>query len=241
MSAVKEIIKSILKGLRLPVTKNMRYDLDTERIIERLAGEGKIKKCVDVGVLDGEILELFIKYVPGGKHYGVEPLPHKYRKLVEKFGDNVHVFNYALGNEDGTAVFNYVVSNPSYSGLRQRKYPGQESIQQIEVEVRKLDHLLLSEQVDLIKIDVEGAEFEVLKGARQILLQHHPFLIFEFGLGAADYYQVDADHMFSYLDECGYDIFTLRDWLKKKRPLGKDLFKELFHTNKEYYYIAEHR
>lgn len=52
----------------------------------------------------------------------------------------------------------------------------------IEIEVDTLDNILKNlkiKRVDLIKIDVEGAEADVLKGAEKTLKKHHPKIIFE--------------------------------------------------------------
>ncbi len=61
--------------------ENLAIDIQTEKIVKQLAGSGRIKNCVDVGVLDGEILELFLKYIPDGTHSGVEPIPEKFELL----------------------------------------------------------------------------------------------------------------------------------------------------------------
>jgi hypothetical protein len=47
------------------------------------------------------------------------------------------------------------------------------------IELASIDQILLGRKVDVIKIDVEGHELEVLRGARQSLEAHHPALIIE--------------------------------------------------------------
>lgn len=240
MKQVKKWIKRILILFNLHLTQNMKYDRDTEQIIAKLAKEGKIKNGVDVGVLDGEILELFLEYLPKGRHFGIEPLPHKFETLKQRFGSEVQLLNYALGKEDTTTSFNFVKTNPSYSGLKERKYPKQEQIEKIEVAVRRLDGLLPDEKIDLIKIDVEGAELDVLKGAETILKKEKPYLIFECGLGAAEYYGTTPEEVFDFLGKLGYQIFLMADWLKEKESVDRATFIEIFKQNKEYYFLAEY-
>ena len=55
--------------------------------------------------------------------------------------------------------------------------------------------------IDFIKIDVEGAEFLVLSGAKNILLKSKPVVVFEYGLGASDFYGTDPEMMFGYFNE----------------------------------------
>jgi hypothetical protein len=134
-----------------------------------------------------------------------------------------------------------VVSNPSYSGLKKRDYPKSEEIKEIKVQVRKLDDILSrAKKIDLIKIDVEGAEYDVLQGATNILKEDKPVLIFEFGLGASNHYGVDAKKMYELLAiQHQYNIFTLKGWLRKESPLSQETLEDYYKTNKHYYFIAE--
>ena len=62
--------------------------------------------------------------------------------LIRKYAANRNclVHSYALSNTKGTTTFNYVISNPSYSGLIKRKYdkPNEQDTT-IEVETELLD------------------------------------------------------------------------------------------------------
>ena len=58
-----------------------------------------------------------------------------------------------------------------------------ENIHKIKIKTTTLDEELINEKrVDLIKIDVEGGEFAVLKGSEKIINKFHPVIIFEHGL-----------------------------------------------------------
>ena len=94
-------------------------------------------------------------------------------------------------------------------------------------------------KVDFIKIDVEGAELGVLKGSKHLLKKHKPIVIFEFGLGASDYYGTKHVDMFNFLtEEIGLHISSLKSFLNNDKPLISKEFEHLFNTNKEYYFIA---
>ncbi len=199
--------------------------------------------CVDVGVLDGEILDQFLKMAPKGQHFGFEPLPNKYALLKEKYASrkNLKIFHTALGNSKGTTSFNYVTSNPGYSGIRKRKYdrPGEKDTQ-IRVNITPLDDLIHElPPIRMIKIDVEGAEHLVIKGAQKLLKRDHPILIFEHGKGGADIYDVTPQEMYDLLDNNGYKIFLLKDYLNNKTPLSRQELARQFHQQINYYFLAE--
>lgn len=239
---IRNILKKVLKTLQIPLTENLAIDINTEKIVKRLAQEGRISNCVDIGVLDGEILELFLKYIPKGEHSGVEPIPEKIELLKAKFKSfgNIHLYNFAAGSKNEESTFNLVVSNPSYSGLRKRDYPREEEVKEIKVAVKRLDDILPADRkIDLIKIDVEGAEYDVLLGAESVLSRYKPILIFEFGLGASNHYGVDAKMLYEVLAKHQYKIYTLGDWLKGNQYLTPEAFDENYRTNKHYYFIAE--
>ena len=64
--------------------------------------------------------------------------------------------------------------------------------------------------VDIIKIDVEGAEVLVLQGAVKTIRRHAPLLIFESGEGARNHYGFTARDVYALVcDDLGYRIFDL--------------------------------
>jgi FkbM family methyltransferase len=237
---LKQFIKRILIALRIDLTKNIHYDRLTLRILDKVLEEDS--NCIDIGCHKGEILDEILKRSPKGFHYGFEPIPVLFNNLKVKFNlPNVRLLDIALSDTQGETTFNYVVNAPAYSGLRKREYAVKEpAIEEIEVRLDMLDAVLPADyKVDLIKLDVEGAEFNVLKGARQTLMTKKPAVIFEFGLGASDHYGISPEVFFQYLsDECGYGIFLLDDFLKKKNPLKKAAFVDTYNKNTEYYFIA---
>ena len=113
-------------------------------------------------------------------------------------------------------------------------------IEEINVKLELLDHIIPVEQsIQFIKIDVEGAELGVLNGAKKLLSKQKPFVVFEFGLGASDFYFTTPEMMFELLvDECGLHISNLSDWLKNKPPLTLMEFKASYENATDYYFLA---
>jgi FkbM family methyltransferase len=239
---VKKVAKVILTKLHLDLTNNIKYDRLTEMIMKIIIQ--KDSNCIDIGCHTGEILDNILKLAPEGQHFAFEPIPNLFASLQKKYAGKAAVFPFALANENGHTTFNFVRNAPAYSGIRQRKYAiGNPDIEVIQVEKKKLDAVVSPEvQIDFIKIDVEGAEFEVLKGAQRILKDSKPTILFECGLGGSDFYGVKPQILYDFMvKEKQYNIYTLNDWLKKKAPLSLALFKENYDLNKEYYFIAQHK
>jgi FkbM family methyltransferase len=186
-----------------------------------------------------------LQLAPEGTHFAFEPLPQMFEELKETFSEipNVILYDYALSNTSGSTHFQYVESNPSFSGFRQRKYQNpNERIQQITVKTDLLDNLIPKHTpIHFIKVDVEGAELQVFKGAIETIKNNRPVLIFEHGLGAADCYGTSPENLFDLLSgQCGLRIFLMEKWLgtSSGNSLSRVDFSEQFSSGSNYYFMA---
>lgn len=234
---MKDSVKSIVKKV-FPITINQRYDKQTKRIMKIVLEENST--FIDVGSHKGEIISQAIKISPKGKHFAFEPIPIYYENLRNKIGDICEVRNVGLSDENMLSEFQYVISNPAYSGIKRRTYPNDEEIVTIEVQLDTLDNQIGDhDRVDLIKIDVEGAEFGVLKGAVHVIDKFHPVIVFEHGIGASDHYDTSPDDVYSFFESINYQIFTLKDFIDNIGPLDLAEFVDCYKTNREYYFLAK--
>lgn len=237
---MKKTIKKLVKKIPIAFTKNQQYDRQTNRIIKQVCNPGT--NCVDIGAHKGEVLDIMLKYATSGIHYAFEPIPVLYTALQEKYKDNrnCNVSDIALSDKKGSSTFNFVISNPSYSGLVKRKYDREnEEDTVIEVKTDLLDNILpVNHRVDLMKIDVEGGEYLVMKGALNTIKKYKPVIIFEHGLGASDYYGSTPAQVYELLSDCELNVSTLKGWLNNNRGLSLKEFEDLYQSNKEYYFIA---
>jgi len=240
--ALKQMIlgtafEPVVRRLQLKLTndKNARYDRQTIDILTRVLRENS--NCVDVGCHKGSVLKEMVRLSPRGHHFAFEPIPDLYAELVKSFSSVVCI-NSALSDVTGTASFNYVSSNPGFSGLRRRVYPKKELIREIEVRVERLDDVVPDDiTIHFMKVDVEGAELNVFRGAKRILSQK-PIVIFEHGLGAADCYGHRPEAVFDVLGDCGLRISLLQAWLSGTRPLAREEFVQQFETGSNFYFVA---
>jgi FkbM family methyltransferase len=233
-------LKKLVKKLPVTFTKNQEYDRITRQIIRNHCSGSR--SCVDAGAHEGEIFDQFVKYAPGGIHYAFEPIPFLYKRLLNKYAscNSCHIFPIALSNHKSVVPFNYVVSNPAYSGIFKRKYDRRnEEDMSIQVQTDTLDNIIPHHvPVQFIKIDVEGGEMHVLEGAERILSEHHPLVVFEFGLGGSDIYGTTPEKMFSFFTNHQYHLSLLHDFVAGGNVLSLEEFIEQFQQRKNYYFIA---
>lgn len=232
--------KSFLKKFPVPLSRNHRYDLLTKKIIRQCCHQNS--NCIDVGAHRGEMLDWFLKFAPGGIHYAFEPIPFLSELLKKKYQskNNCRIYPVALSDKKGNSLFNYVISNPAYSGLKKRSYDRKkEKDATIEVATDFLDNIIPADlKTDFIKLDVEGAELDILKGAQRILKQNHPIIVFEFGLGGSDVYEATPEKLFSFFEQFSYQTFLLESFLRKMAPLTLEDLKNQFYNRKNYYFVA---
>lgn len=124
----------------------------------------------------------------GGRVLAAEANPSVRARLVENLDLNrfrqVEVVPYALGDTEGTVEFHTPEADDPGAGDG-HVVPATETgeRQGIRVEMRTLDAIWVAmrlERLDLIKIDVEGFEWPVLKGAEQVIERFRPHIVFEY-------------------------------------------------------------
>lgn len=212
-------------------------EVETERLIDRLT-ENAV--CVDVGCHKGKVLDLMRRAAPAGRFFAFEPVPYLSSLLKRKYRSDgrVQVFSIAVASETGERAFFVNESHPGLSGLSERCGWMNDKLQKLTVPVDTLDRIIGQHHVDFIKIDVEGADYEVLKGAQRMLSRCRPVVLFEFGIGGANYFGVYPDIMYNFLIEIGYAVYTVGDYLSGQRPLDLAKFKQHFDLCSQYNFVA---
>lgn len=238
LSHLKKIAKKIHSTSPISFSRNETYDRLTKKIIQRIATNNGV--CIDIGAHEGKILQWMVSYLPNATHYAFEPIPVLYDRLNIKFADKAIISATAIGNENSTSNFNLVLTNMAYSGLNKRAYDKTETDTTIQVQTAKLDSIIpISEKISLIKIDVEGAELLVLKGAKNIINKCKPLILFECGKAGGDAYHFSANEVYDLLsNDYEYTIYTLNNWLQNKESTNKNQFNNYFDTGKEFFFLA---
>jgi len=128
----------------------------------------------DVGASTGTYARAMAKMASVEHVYAFEPILGVFETLQERSSDlgNITCINLALGNENGTAIFNLNDASASSSMLPSlpdlsRRFPRTASVREIPVAVRRLDDLRKELRLPLpflVKMDVQGFEDRVIEG-----------------------------------------------------------------------------
>jgi FkbM family methyltransferase len=192
-------------------------------ILKRLLGP--TSNCVDVGCHIGSFLNQIIKLAPEGKHTAIEAVPFKAKLLKKKFR-TTRIFAVAIGAQNGTCTFVEDTNKSGFSHVKDDR-PGKSNVRSYQVEMMKLDELI-SERVDLIKLDIEGAEIDALKGATNTIASWRPSIVFECG-ATVDMAEAGRDRMEVYkflTGQLDYDVHFFGDFLFGKGPMTEEEFRK---------------
>jgi len=220
-------------------SKDGMYNYETSLIIKRVLRNDS--NAIDIGSHKGRFLNEFFEYAPDGNHFAFEPLPYLFETLVKKFPGNCKLYKLALSNKKGSVIFNYIRDYPGFSGLKKRRYPLKKvKIDKIRVNTDLLDNIVpINTKIDFIKADIEGAEYLAFQGGLKTIKKWKPVIVFEFGLGAADYYGITAEKMYTFLRvKCKLRLSTMERYLLKKKSFDKNTFERYFDSSIDYYFIA---
>jgi FkbM family methyltransferase len=138
------------------------------------------KIAIDVGALEGQYTAMALAYARAC--YTFEPQPQqvaRVRALLAKVRNRVTIEQVALSDEDGVAMMKVPSYDPGRATIaRSNKMESLQDLVEIGVTCRRLDGYHLRD-VGFIKIDVEGHEESVVRGARETITRDKPNLLIE--------------------------------------------------------------
>jgi FkbM family methyltransferase len=171
--AVKLYGIAIRPGLWKPFIRGTAASMEHLAALRRL----DVKTCIDVGANKGQFSVLCRDLFPGAAIIAFEPLPDVARQCARALGgEHVQVYVHALGAQDSRSHFYVTERSDSSSllmpGAAQERAYGSRVAESMNVEVRRLDRVLTPAQIAgpaLMKLDVQGAELDVLEGCGALL------------------------------------------------------------------------
>lgn len=217
---------SIKRALGLQTTR-----LDDDWSILRCIGPLERPHVVlDVGAHHGWFFHCWQDWCPAARVYAFEPFPESYAAMAKQYGADVRVTlcQAAVGDAPGSLTLNVLTeSKVSNSFLEPRAETWQRvgyvtgAIETLTVPVTTIDAYVREQGIDgvyLLKIDVQGYELHVLRGAIESLPRvDHIFV--EAGIqrlyeGAPSFAEV-----FEFLTAKGFHLMTMRAWHRGNQAL----------------------
>ena len=191
---------------------NWEFDLNGESLtLERALSEHS-GEVFDVGANVGQWAKQALPRLNGRSLHCFEAVPAIFRQLQTNLaGDpRVRINNQALGNEIGEIDFDYCHESPEVSSRYTSAWYQRTMVERVTARVTTGDDYCTASGIDriaMLKVDVEGMEYEVLAGFKTMLQNRRISVVqFEYGLGyiGARRYLKDVCEL---LTGFGYDVF----------------------------------
>lgn len=212
------------------------------RAIKSFARKQQIQQitALDVGANLGDWSATLFREIPNAKIFAFEPSRSAFLSIQSRFAENASIqcVNIALGKENSTAT---LFADESGSGLgsltkRRVKHFGIDFDHEEIIELHTLDTWLETNgkglKPNVLKMDVEGHELDVLKGATNAL-QNIKIIQFEFGGSNIDTRTYFQDFWY-FLSGLGFEIYRLGP----RKPLHIKIYSEKDETFRPTNYIA---
>jgi len=182
-------------------------------LLSKVAPEARY--FVDVGANVGTWAKSFLEAMaPNGSGLLFEPSPdtaNRVREVLRQYASRVEVVEMAVGDASGEATF---FAEPQFgecsslvggfSSPEARAIKVRITTLDREIEARAIEH------VDFLKVDAEGFDLRVLKGAKNALAKERIGIVqFEYNFPWAMAGSTLAEAM-SFLENCGYTVFLLK-------------------------------
>lgn len=217
-------INRLIKPLTGYYVGKARYGADLWHDAVSLCGP-RAGIVFDVGANEGESALNFMELFPDATIYSFEPLPESYASLESMARPRARLvpINAALGADHGSAVLNQNALQTTSSMLptapSSRSFlsgPALSTQRRVKISVTTLDAVAAEYQVetiDLLKIDVQGYELEVLKGASQMLSARRiRVIVLEVNFAPLYERQASFQDISTFLQSHGFSLSCLYDF-----------------------------
>lgn len=232
----KKIIKKILLSFGKEIVEYNKTAHRLEEVKLQWLKKYDIRTIIDVGAAIGTFINRLGDCFPQAKIYAFEPLPFHQQILEEKFGNNskVKLFKTACSTQQEEFEININTNLGSSSILELgdahlEAFPSGVETSKIKIKADRLDVLLKNEILEkniLLKIDVQGFELEVLKGAGT-LLDDIKLVILEVSFKEMYKNQPLIDEVIDFMRQNNFRIIAVED-ISKSLKDGSHLQADMF-------------
>jgi len=225
--ARKGDIAEIIYKYQVFVNFEKSFEYSTLQLFSSLLKPGDA--IIDVGANSG-LYSIFYSKLVGehGRVYAFEPGTETFRFLTENLAlnqcNNVSPYNFALSNKESLVeMVSHDADNlklhdgDSFRYIREiaagETPPGKDTMKAFRLD--DLEEFSALPRLDVIKIDVEGAELLVLEGSRLTILKHKPVIVFELSAKWAERFHYKPYQVLALLNELGYQMeeYDFQQWI----------------------------
>jgi len=230
-SIIKQYVQKALNRLGYTISKVSSSSVDAFAIQSHFVNVSE-PVIFDIGAHTGAITKTYRDRFPLSYIYSFEPFPQSFKTLTDSVKGDARITCHqtAVSEADGTAVFNSNLNSATNSLLasddRGASFWGEgflDTTSKIEVNTTTIDSFCREEgiaNIDILKMDVQGAEFSVLKGAGSMLANQKVSLIYSELIMCPTY---EGQHKFheylSFLDSYGYDFLDFFNPVRSQNQL----------------------
>ena len=211
--------------------------------IDKIMNINKKKTIIDIGANIGSVSLPLAKTFKNSTIISIEPTVYAFSKLKKNVNLNPYLKkriilqNIFISNKKKITKEVHSSWNFLDSGKKHKVHLG--ILKKTSLKTKKLDQICSKlENIDLIKIDVDGHELDVLKSGKTTIMKHKPFIYFEFAPylykefgytpeNLINYIKKDLNYLF--FDENLKRVFNIENFVKKLQDRSQNFF--LFHKS----------
>ncbi|OIP72569.1 MAG: hypothetical protein AUK43_02835 [Oscillatoriales cyanobacterium CG2_30_40_61] len=199
------------------------------QVIRRFVTPGSV--VLDVGAGLGDWTKAVLSICPDAEIHLFEPIPVVYKDLIKNLGGKFSTAqiipnSFAIGNQAGVQTFYHYPAQSVLSTFHRRleveKTGTLQQPQEIQVLKNTVDNYCIQqnlERINFLKIDVEGGELDVLKGAKNCLKKGKiDYIQFEYGGTYLDA-KITLKETFEYLHKFCYVMFKIQGNSLEYKPV----------------------
>ena len=219
---MKKIMKKLraLLGFKIERINMFNDAFYMQKILTNL--QNKEVVIFDVGAFDGGTALTYKTLFPTSKIYSFEPFQESFSELVKNTRNykDIITINKGLGEEEGVCKFQSNSFAPTNSLLKTNQNVGKiwgdgllDTIETVDVEITTIDsfvNLNLIQNIDILKMDVQGAEYMIMNGAKESLKKGIIKIIYTEIIILPTYKQQLAfDEMINLMNSYGFKLYNL--------------------------------
>lgn len=211
--AANRAMHAALRHPWFPLAREVPNGLSTWYDIQRLAGRRDLCVIFDVGANVGQTAYQLVRYFPRAQIHCFEPVALTFQQLSKQYGTQVTCHRMALGDKYAQMEIS-TFSNPELNTFADGRADAVPLGREV-VTVDTVDRFCEAhgiQRIDVLKMDVQGWEMNVLRGALKMLQGRCvKFILAEVGFRARDRDMQDFGELNSYLDALGFELCGFYD------------------------------